>query len=390
MEHSGLASLERGLADLERKGLRRERRTLDSAQGPVVREGGRELVNFASNDYLGLANDPRVVASAREAIDKFGFGAGASPIVVGHSRLHEEAEDAFARFTRLPRALLFPSGYAANLGILAALADHHAEIFADRLNHACLNDGALLSRAGFHRYPHGDLDRLGALLTASNATLRLIATDAVFSMDGDVAPLPALLALAERHDAWLVVDDAHGIGVLGAGRGSLAHFGLRSARIVYMATLGKALGGYGAFVAGEPALVDWLMQKARTYVFSTALPPAAAAVASVALRLVAEHPAIVATLHERIGEFHRACAREGVETASVTAIQPVIVGDATRAVELSGRLRELGHLVPAIRPPTVPDGTSRLRVSLSAAHSREQVLALAAALGEVLRDGPAR
>ena len=209
-------------------------------------------------------------------------------------------------------------------------------------------------------------------------------------MDGDVAPLPALLALAERHDAWLVVDDAHGIGVLGAGRGSLAHFGLRSARIVYMATLGKALGGYGAFVAGEPALVDWLMQKARTYVFSTALPPAAAAVASVALRLVAEHPAIVATLHQRIGEFRRACAREGVETASVTAIQPVIVGDATRAVDLSGRLRELGHLVPAIRPPTVPEGTSRLRVSLSAAHSREQVLALAAALGEVLRDGPAR
>ena len=390
MSSAGLAALERGLAELERKGLRRERRVLDSPQGAVVREGGRELVNFASNDYLGLANHPRLLAAAREAIDGFGFGAGASPLVVGHSRLHGEAEAAFARFTSLPRALLFPSGYAANLGILAALADHHAEIFADRLNHACLNDGALLSRARFHRYPHGDLDRLGAMLAGSRASIRLVATDAVFSMDGDVAPLRALLALAERHDAWLVVDDAHGIGVLGGGRGSLAHFGLDSGRIVYMATLGKALGGYGAFVAGEPALVEWLLQRARTYVFSTALPPAAAAVASAALRLIEEQPALVAALHERIGEFRRACTLEGVETTSSTAIQPVVVGEARRAVALSERLRELGQLVPAIRPPTVPDGTSRLRVSLSAAHSREQVLALAAALGEVLRDGPAR
>ena len=390
MKHAGLAALERGLEDLGREGLLRARRVLDSPQGPVALEDGRSLANFASNDYLGLANHARIRAAAHRAIDEFGFGAGSSPIVVGNSRLHEEAQLAFARFTGLPRALLFPSGYAANLGILTALADRNAEIFADRLNHACLNDGAVLSRASFHRYPHGDLERLEAMLEASKAAIRVIATDTVFSMDGDIAPLPDLLALAERHDAWLVLDDAHGVGVLGGGRGSLAHFGLRSERIVYMATLGKALGGYGAFVAGEPALVEWLMQRSRTYVFSTALPPAAAAVATEALHIIEEHPALAATLHERIGEFRRACAREGVGTASSTAIQPVIVGEAARAVALSARLRDLGQLVPAIRPPTVPEGTSRLRVSLSAAHSRVQVLALVAALGEVLRDGPAR
>ena len=387
---AGLAALAHGLDDLGRTGLLRARRVLDSPQGPVVCEGGGTLANFASNDYLGLANHPRIRAAAHQAIDAFGFGAGASPIVVGHSRLHEEAEDAFARFTRLPRALLFPSGYAANLGILAALADRSADIFADRLNHACLNDGALLSRARFHRYPHGDLERLEAQLAGSKAAIRVIATDAVFSMDGDLAPLAGLLALAERHDAWLLVDDAHGIGVLGGGRGALAHFALQSPRIVYMATLGKALGGYGAFVAGEATVVEWLMQRARTYVFSTALPPAAAAVATAAQHLIEEDTRIVDALRERIDDFRRACESHGIATSSSTAIQPVIVGDCARAVALSARLRELGQLVPAIRPPTVPVGTARLRISLSAAHSREQVLALAGALAAILADGAAR
>lgn len=390
MAQAGLATLELGLEDLGRQGLLRARRVLDSPQGPVVLEGGRWLANFASNDYLGLANHPRIRAAAHRAIDEFGFGAGASPIVVGHSRLHEEAEAAFARFTGFSRALLFPSGYAANLGILTALADRSAEIFADRLNHACLNDGALLSRATFHRYPHGDLEQLAAMLANSKAAIRVIATDTVFSMDGDVAPVPALLSLAERHDAWLVLDDAHGIGVLGNGRGALAHFGLKSPRIVYMATLGKALGGYGAFVAGEAALVEWLMQKARTYVFSTALPPAAAAAATASLALIDEDASFVRALHERIADFRQSCARHGIAATSPSAIQPVMVGDAARAVALSTRLRERGQLVPAIRPPTVPDGTARLRVSLSAANSREQVSALAAALGEVLDDGAAR
>ena len=356
----------------------------------MVIEGGEELANFASNDYLGLANHPRVRAAAHAAIDAYGFGAGASPIVVGHTRAHEEAERAFAHFTRAPRALLFPSGYAANLGILTALADHSAEIYADKLNHACLNDGAILSRATLRRYAHGDAGALERLLRASTATTRIIATDTVFSMDGDLAPLSELAALAERYDAWLVLDDAHGIGVLGGGRGALAHCALRSPRILHMATLGKALGGYGAFVAGEASAIEWLMQRARTYVYSTALPPAAAAVATEALHMIDEHPALVATLHERIGEFRRACARHGIETSSATAIQPIIVGDSARALALSARLRTLGQLVPAIRPPTVPDGNARLRVSISAAHSREQVLALAAALEEVLSDGAAR
>jgi len=388
--HAGLAAVRRGLAELDREGLRRARRVLDSPQGPVVREGGRELANFASNDYLGLANHPRIVAAAREAIDRFGFGAGASPIVVGHSRAHEEAEAAFARFTGLPRALLFPSGYAANLGILAALADRSAAIFGDRLDHACLVDGALLSRAAFHRYPHGDLAALDALLARSKAGVRVIATDTVFSMDGDVAPLAELLALAERHDAWLVLDDAHGIGVLGGGRGSLAEFPLASPRIVYMATLGKALGGYGAFVAGDAEVIEWLMQRARTYVFSTALPPAAAAVATAAMALIDADPSIVRALHARIGEFRRACEAQGVAASSATAIQPVIVGESARAVALSARMREAGLLVPAIRPPTVPQGTARLRISLSAAHTRVQVETLVSALAQALDDGAAR
>lgn len=389
MGHAGLAAVERGLEALRCEDLLRHRRVLESAQGATVVEGGHSLANFAANDYLGLANHPRLAAAAHRAIEACGFGAGASPMVVGHTRLHEEAETAFARFTGLPRALLFPSGYAANLGILTALADRSCEIFGDRLNHACLHDGALLSRAAYRRYPHGDLERLAAMLAASKAAIRVIATDTVFSMDGDVARLPALLAFAERHDAWLVLDDAHGIGVLGQGRGALAHFGLRSPRIVYMATLGKALGGYGAFVAGEPAVVEWLMQRARTWVYSTALPPAAAAVATEALALLGEDPEPVRLLHRRIADFRDACAIQAIPADSQTAIQPVIVGGTARAVALSARLRERGFLVPAIRPPTVPDGTARLRVSLSAAHGREQVHALAAALGEVLRDDAA-
>jgi 8-amino-7-oxononanoate synthase len=376
---SGLAErLADGLAALDRDNLLRQRRVLDSPQGAHVRLDGRALVNFSANDYLGLANHPRLRAAAHASIDEFGVGAGASPLVTGHLRIHHEAEARFAAFANLPRALLFGSGYAANLGILAALCDRHAEIFADRLNHACLNDGAVLSRAVFTRYPHRDLDALAARLAASKAAVRVVATDAVFSMDGDIAPLPELLALCERHDAWLIVDDAHGIGVLGAtGRGSLEHFGLQSPRIVYMATLGKALGGYGAFVGGAPETIEWLVQRARTYIYSTALPPMAAAAAIAAMALLEEEPAIVARLRGRIADFHAACARAGLPaTGSATAIQPLILKDTEWALAASRRLLKRGFLVPAIRPPTVPEGTSRLRVSLSAAHTREEVEAL--------------
>jgi 8-amino-7-oxononanoate synthase len=273
-----------GLADLDRRELRRTRRVLDSPQGARVRVNGRTLVNFSSNDYLGLANDARLRQAAHHAIDEYGVGAGASALVSGHLRIHHEAEERFAAFGGFDRALLFGSGYLANLGILAALADREAHIFSDALNHACLIDGAKLSRAQVSVYPHGDMGALAEGLAASRSPVRIVATDAVFSMDGDVAPVPQLVELCERHDAWLVLDDAHGVGVLGAtGHGTLQHFGVRSPRIVYMATLGKALGGYGAFVAGGAQVIEWLVQRARTYIYSTALPPMAAAVAMRAL-----------------------------------------------------------------------------------------------------------
>jgi len=377
----GAEPFAQALADLERNHRLRTRRVLDSPQGARVREGGRELANFSSNDYLGLAGHARLREAAHAAIDTYGVGAGASPLVTGNMRIHEEAERRFAEFCGLPRALLFSSGYAANLGILATLADREAEIFADRLNHACLNDGAILSRARFTRYAHLDLAALDARLAASTARLRIVATDAVFSMDGDLAPLDELLRLCERHDAWLVVDDAHGIGVLGAGRGSLAHWGVRSPRIVYMATLGKALGGYGAFVAGEASLVEWLMQRARTYVYSTGLPPLTAAVACAALDLAADGT-LAARLQARVSQFRAACSAHGVAIGdSITAIQPLVIGGDSQALEAAARAHAAGYLVPAIRPPTVPEGTSRLRISITAAHETADVAGLARVLG---------
>ncbi len=381
-----LARLTTGLADLEQRSLRRQRRVLDSAQGAHVREGERALVNFSSNDYLGLANHQRLREAAHRAIDEFGVGSGASPLVSGHLRVHARAEQRFAEFAGLPRALLFGSGYAANLGILGAFGGRDTAVFSDELNHACLIDGARLSRGAVHRYPHGDLAALAAALKESDAAVRIVATDAVFSMDGDIAPLPGLLELCDRHDAWLLVDDAHGMGVIGAtGRGTLEHFALRSPRIIYMATLGKALGGYGAFVAGESNVVEWLVQRARTYIYSTGLPPAAAATAIAALDLIEGDSSLVATLRDHIARFAAALKRAKVTaTPSPTAIQPIVVGPAERALQASARLQERGFLVPAIRPPTVPDGTSRLRISLSAAHSAAEIEDLVTSLAQCL------
>jgi 8-amino-7-oxononanoate synthase len=279
--------------------------------------------------------------------------------------------------------VMFASGYAANLGVLAAFCDRHGEIFADRLDHACIVDGAILSRAKLTRYPHLDLDALARQLEASTAETRLVATDTVFSMDGDIAPVREILALCERHDAWLLLDDAHGIGVLGAkGHGSLESLGVASPRVLYMATLGKALGGYGAFVAGAEDSIEWLVQRARTYIFSTALPPVAPATAIAAMDLI-DYPAAspVPRLRQRIEQFRAACSDAGVKAApSTTAIQPLLLGDAARALAASAALLANGFLVPAIRPPTVPAGTSRLRVSLSAAHTQQDIAAVVEAL----------
>jgi len=386
-----IAELLADLAAREADGRKRTRRTVASARGTRVVVEGRELVAFASNDYLGLANHPDVVAAARDGAACWGVGAGASHLVCGHSASHATLEAELAAFVRPcagATALTFSSGYLANLAILTALAGRDDAIFADRINHACLNDGALLSRAEFVRYPHADVGALAKRLAASTARRKLIATDAVFSMDGDIAPLPALAALAGEHEAWLVVDDAHGFGVLGRsdepGRGALAHFGLESERIVYMATLGKAAGVAGAFVAAHPAVIDTLIETARSYIFTTAAPPLLADALRASLDVIRTDAARHAHLASLIARFRsrmRALPWQLLE--SRTAIQPVVVGSNAAALELAAALWERGFWVPAIRPPTVPKGTARLRISLSAAHSLADIDALVDALAEL-------
>jgi len=385
-----IAALERELIRRRDSGLARTRRIVESAQGPRLSLGGRSVLAFASNDYLGLANAPAVVDAARDAIARWGVGAGASHLIVGHAAPHAALEDELAAFVAPcpgARALTFSSGYLANLAILTALASRDDVVFADRLNHACLTDGARLSRATFTRYAHCDVDALERAMTAGGGRRRFIVTDAVFSMDGDIAPLPDLLRLAEAFDAWLVVDDAHGFGVLGDGRGTLAHFGLRSERIVYMGTLGKAAGVAGAFVAAHPSVIETLLQTARSYVYTTAAPPLLAAALSAALRAIRADGFRRARLTALIAAF-RAGAADLPWTLlpSSTPIQPLIVGDVATALAVSDALLARDIFVPAIRPPTVPAGTARLRVSLSAAHAPEDVDALTAELHAIARD----
>lgn len=369
----------------EAEDLLRRRRILEGAQGVRVRVDGKELLSFCSNDYLGLASHPSLVRAAREGAQCFGVGAGASHLVTGHSAIHHELEQKLAEFAGLPAALLFSTGYMANLGVITALLGRNDALFADRLNHASLNDAALLSRARMLRYPHGDLAALEKQLAGSNARRKLVVSDAVFSMDGDIAPVPELLALCEQYDAWLLLDDAHGFGVLGAtGRGILEYYAPRSldvSRLVYMATLGKAAGVFGAFVAGAPALVDWLVQSARSYIYTTATPPLLAAALLESLRVMDAED----WRRERLAELISAL-RQGLESSrwtlmpSETPIQPVLVGSSKEAVRVSDGLLRQGILVPAIRPPTVPQGTARLRISLSALHTRQDVEQLVSAL----------
>jgi 8-amino-7-oxononanoate synthase len=377
------------LKDLEAAGLRRHRRMLESPQGARIVEGGREYLSFCSNDYLGLASHPALIEAAQSAAASYGVGAGASHLVSGHSVPHHELEIALAAFTGLPSALLFSTGYMANLGIVTALAGRDDEAFADKLNHASLNDAVLLSRAKFTRYPHLDLVVLEQRLAASRAKRKLVVTDAVFSMDGDIAPVPELLALCERHDALLVLDDAHGFGVLGrTGRGVLEHFSSllppHSSRFVYMATLGKAAGVFGAFVAGPAELTDYLVQRARSYIYTTATPPLLSAALCASLRLIEGE----AWRRERLRELI-AALRQGLKLRrwrlmdSTTPIQPVIIGSNRETLAVSEALRERGIWVPAIRPPTVLRGEARLRISLSAAHTVEDVEQLAQILNEL-------
>jgi 8-amino-7-oxononanoate synthase len=386
MGNARIEVLERALAARREAGLYRTRRTIDTAPGPRIVVDGRDVLAFASNDYLGLANDPAIVAAARAGALRWGAGAGASHLVCGHLTPHAQAETALADFVRPcagAQGLLFSTGYHANLAIVTALAGRGDAVFLDRLDHACLYDGAFLSRAEVIRYPHGDVAALAGRVAASTAPCKLIATDAVFSMDGDLAPLPALLELARAHDAWLVVDDAHGFGVLGEGRGSVAHFGLADERIVYMGTLGKAAGVAGAFVAAHPAVIETLVQAGRSYIYTTAQPAMLACAILASLSAIRDGHARRARLARTIGRFRAgAAALPWTLLPSTTPIQPLVLGEAAAAVALSQGLWDRGIFVPAIRPPTVPQGTARLRVSFSAAHTDDDVDALLAALAE--------
>lgn len=368
--------------------LYRYRRVLDSPQGSCVEVAGKSCVNFSSNDYLGLANHPEVIEAFRQAVDRYGVGSGASHLISGHSREHEALEEELADFTGRPRAVLFSTGYMANMGVINALTNGQDRVLQDGLNHASLLDGGFLCRADFERYPHRNYATLGDKLRAGNYRRNLIASDGVFSMDGDLAELPHLVEAASEHNAWLMVDDAHGFGVLGdSGAGVLEHFGLSHRQVpVLMATLGKALGCFGAFVAGSEALIETLIQFARTYIYTTALPPAIAAAGRRSLAVVRSEGWRREHLASLIDRFCRGAEQLDIPLLpSQTAIQPVMIGDDQIVSEIGQQLHDAGYWVGAIRPPTVPKGSGRLRITLSAAHSEFEIDGLLGALDCVLK-----
>ena len=386
------SDIDRELAQLDAAFLKRVRRTPDNACGPEVVLQGRPLVAFASNDYLGLANDPALKQGAIAAIEQWGVGAGASQLVSGRLAIFETLEQRLAEFAQREAALFFPSGFQANLGVLTALADRHDVIFADKVNHASLIDGALLSRAQHVRYQHIDLDDLANKLKntpVGSGGTRLIVTDSVFSMDGDEAPLPALMALAEQYGAWLIVDDAHGLGVIGPqGRGSIADADLAPhPQLIMIGTLGKAAGVSGAFVAAGANVIEWLIQRARSYIYTTGASPMIAGALLAALEQILQGDERRAQLQRRIAEL-----RAGITTLNLpfelvpsrTGIQALVIGDNVKTLAVAAKLLEQGYWVPAIRPPTVPVGSARLRISLSAAHTPGHITGLVDALAKAV------
>jgi 8-amino-7-oxononanoate synthase len=366
--------------------LYRRRRVLDSAQGPLLQVDGEALLSFCSNDYLGLANHPQVVQALQRGAERYGAGSGSAHLVAGHSAAHHALEEELAAFTGRPRALLYSTGYMANQGVITALLGRGDSVYQDRLNHASLIDGGLLSRAELKRYPHNDLAALAGRMAYQRGGEALVAVDGVFSMDGDLAPLPELAALCREREAWLLVDDAHGLGVLGRdGRGSVDHFGLDDQAVpILMGTLGKAFGTFGAFVAGSEVLIETLIQQSRSYIYTTALPPAVAEATRASLRLVQEEGGRREQLRQLISRFREGGGQLGLDLMpSETAIQPILAGSAERALGWSRALQAQGMLVTAIRPPTVPQGSARLRVTLSASHEIDQVDRLLEALGRL-------
>ncbi|NOV26116.1 8-amino-7-oxononanoate synthase [Cupriavidus necator] len=392
-----LEQLKQAAEQRHAQALTRRRRIAHTACAPhqAVGEDGAEaesLLTFCSNDYLGLANHPQVIAALVEGAQRYGAGSGASHLVSGHSRAHAQLETELARWLAPhiahARTLYFCTGYMANMAVLTALGAAGATLFCESLNHASLIDGARLARADVQRYPHCDTDALEALLAASTSQRKLIVTDSVFSMDGNVAPLRALLALAERHDAWIIVDDAHGFGVLGEqGHGVLEALGLSSERFIYIGTLGKAAGVAGAFVAAHEAIIEHLVNTARPYIYTTAAPPAVAHALLASLAIIegeegrqrrAQLARCIAMLREGLAQL--AAIAGWTLGDSQTAVQPLIVGDNGASLALSAMLEADGIRVGAIRPPTVPEGTARLRITLSASHTEADVRRLLDAL----------
>jgi len=383
------AILTQELADLEIQHLRRRVQVLEEMlPAGKVRVAGQVLLNLSSNDYLGLATDLRLITAAQAAAARWGAGSTASRLIVGTLALHQEVEEAVAAFKRTPRAVLFNTGYMANVGVIAALMGRGDVIFSDKLNHASIIDGLRLAGAAFYRYPHRDMDHLAALLQKhQQARRKLIVTDSVFSVDGDLAPLRELVALKERYGAWLMIDEAHGTGVFGArGAGLAEALGLTEAIEIHMGTFSKALGSFGAYVAGSAPLIEMLHNKARSFIYSTALPPPVLGAMQAAVEIVRQEPARRSYLLTQAALFRQRLQEGGLETlASETQIIPVLVGDNALALEYAAALRQQGLMAVAIRPPTVPPGCARLRFSLSAAHNAEELSQAAATIVQVGR-----
>ena len=377
------------LQNLAARDLRRRLTEVEEVlPGGKVRLGGRVLLNLSSNDYLGLSQDPRLINAAQKAAARWGAGAGASRLVAGHLALHREVEAELAAFKGTEAAVIFSTGYMANLGVISALAGPGDTIFCDKLNHASIYDGIKLSGAGLARFPHRDMNRLEDFLQKAGTGRRLIVTDSVFSVDGDLAPLKDLVELKERYGAVLMVDEAHATGVLGPGGAGLAEeLGLTQQVEVHMGTFSKALGSLGGYVAGDQRLVDYLHNRARSFIYSTAMPPPVLGAIGAAINVVTQEPERRSYLLAEAKTFREALIQAGFNLlGSETQIVPVLVGENARTLELAGRLRERGLLAVAFRPPTVTPGRARVRFSLSAAHSREDLAAAREAITEACRE----
>jgi len=380
--------LQKALNQRKKQHRYRTRRISKSPQQIEMNIDGHEVISFCSNDYLGLANNPQIKQATIDAINAFGVGSGSAHLVNGHSIIHHQLEEELAEFTGYPRAVLFSTGYMANLGLCQALLAKGDHAFEDRLNHASLIDGGLISGARLQRYLHNDAASLTQKIQkVDKQTNKLVLTDGVFSMDGDIAELPALSKVCKKHNSWLMVDDAHGFGTLGeTGKGCLQHFSLSTNDVpIYMATLGKAMGTVGAFIAGSDALIETIIQQARTYVYTTAMPAAIAEATRYSLHIIQNESRHLHNLNNNISYFRQCCMESSIAIEdSETAIQPIIIGDDYQTLQTSQALFEAGFLVTAIRPPTVPEGTSRLRITLSAKHTHEHIDKLISELNKLL------